>query len=102
MCILTELKIDTRITRRKSFCETSFQAGMDLKEVQKEGKDERTQEDYPTSAKIHSRCRVVFLRSFIFALFLSFFRSIPTLNEVLQKLFANFCSFCGVYKPTSK
>ena len=30
----------------------------------------RMQEDYPTSGKICSRCRVVFLRSFISALFL--------------------------------
>ena len=35
----------------KSLCETSFQVGMDLKKVQKQGRDGRTQEDYPTSAQ---------------------------------------------------
>ena len=38
---------------------------MELKKGQKQGRDERTQEDYWTSAKIHSRCPVVFLLSFI-------------------------------------
>ena len=38
---------------------------------------EDVQEDYLTSAKIHSRCRVVFWRSFISALFLSFFQLHP-------------------------
>ena len=47
---------------------------MDLKKGQKQGRDERMQEDYSTSAKIHSGRRVVFLRSFISALFLSFFQ----------------------------
>ena len=37
-------------------------------------------EDYPTFAKIHSRCRVVSLHSFISALFLYF--SGPPLNEM--------------------
>ena len=51
--------------------------GKELKKVQKQGRDERTQEDYPTSAKIHTRCRVVFLRSLISALFLYFFQLLP-------------------------
>ena len=37
---------------------------MEPKKVQKQARDERTQEDYPTSAKIHTRCRVVFWRLF--------------------------------------
>ena len=49
------------ITREKSFCKTSFQVGMDLEKVQKQGRDERTQEEIPYICKIHSRCRVVFL-----------------------------------------
>ena len=49
----------------------------ELKKVQKQGRDERTQEDYPTSAKIHTRCREVLLRSFISALFLYFFQLLP-------------------------
>ena len=47
---------------------------MELKKVQKQGREERTQEDYPTSAVYFCRCRVVFLRSFISALFLYFFQ----------------------------
>ena len=80
----------------KSFCKTWFEVGMELKKVQKQGRDESTQEDYPTTAKIHIRSRVTFLRSFISALFLYFFNSIPTWNQVLQKLFSpSFCSFFG-------
>ena len=61
---------------------------MDLKKVQKQGRDERTQEGYPTSVKIHSICQVAYLCSFISALFL-YFISGPSLleMEVLQKLF---------------
>ena len=33
-------------TREKSFCKTCFQVGMELKKVQKQGRDEKTQEDY--------------------------------------------------------
>ena len=42
----------------------------------KQVRDERTQEDYQKSAKIRSRCRVVFLHSFISALFHPLFSSI--------------------------
>ena len=67
-------------TRGNSFCKTSLQVGMDLSKVQKQGRDERTQEDYPTFVKIHSKCRVVFLHSFIPALFLYFFQIHPYLK----------------------
>ena len=77
----------TIITREKSSCKTWFQVGMELKKVQKQDRDERTQEDYPTSAKIHTRCRVVFLRSFISALLLNFFRLHPYLQI---KFYRNF------------
>ena len=33
---------------RKSFCKTSFQVGMNPKKVQKQGRNERTRENYPT------------------------------------------------------
>ena len=72
----------------KGFCKTSFQVGMDLKNGQKQGMDERMQEYYPTCAKIHSRCRVAFWRFSFHALFVYFFRSIPTWNKVLQKPFS--------------
>ena len=62
---------------KKVSVKLDFKLGMELKKVQKQGRDERTQEDYPTSAKIHSRCRVVFLRSFISTLFLYFFQLHP-------------------------
>ena len=55
----------SRYTRENSFWKTLFQVGMDLKKVQKQGRDKRIQE-YLTSAKIHSRCRVVFLHSFLY------------------------------------
>ena len=67
-------------TRENSFCTTLFQLGMDLKKGEKQGRDERMQEDYPTSAEIHSRCRVV-LHSFISSLFLSVFSG-PSLTEM--------------------
>ena len=54
---------------------------MELKKVQKQGRDERTQEDYRTSAVYFCRCTVVFLRSFISALFLYFFLA-PSLLEI--------------------
>ena len=43
----------------------------------KQVRDERTQEDYLTIAVYFCRCRVVFLRSFISTLFLSFFQAHP-------------------------
>ena len=58
----------------KGFCITSFNLGMGLKKVQKQGRDERTQEDYP--AVYFFRCKVVvFLRFFITALFLNLFQA---------------------------
>ena len=67
----------TKKLGKKVSVKLDFKLGMELKKVQKQGRDERTQEDYPTSAKIHTRCRVVFLRSFISALFLYFFQLLP-------------------------
>ena len=89
-------------TREKRFLKPSFQLRMDLKKWQKQGRDDRTHEDYATSAKIHSRCSVVFLHSFISALFLSFFRPILNWNEVYKFFFPRFCSFRGFSKPLSK
>ena len=60
---------------------------MELKKVQKQGRDERTQEDYPTSGVYFCRCRVVYLRSFIPALFLYFFSSIPNLKSSFTETF---------------
>ena len=39
------------ITSKKVPAKLHFNQGMDLKKVQKQGRDERNQEDYPTSAK---------------------------------------------------
>ena len=73
---------------RKSFYKTRFQVGMYLKKVQKQGRDEKTQKHYPTFAKIHSRCRVVFLRSFISTSFLYYFQVHP----YSKTFFPTFCS----------
>ena len=54
----------------KSFSKTSFQLSMALKKGQKQGRYERPQEDYATPAVYFCRCQVVFLHSFISALFL--------------------------------
>ena len=76
---------------------------MDLKRGQKQGRDERTQENYLTYAKIHSRWRVVFWRSFICLAFCPFFRPILNRNEVLQKVSSLvFVLFRGFFKPPSK
>ena len=47
---------------------------MDLKKGQKGGRDDRTKEDYPTSAVYFCRCGVIFLCSFISALLLGYFQ----------------------------
>ena len=80
--------MDIRITSiellgKQSFSKTLFRVRVDRAEkVQKLGKDERTQEDYQTSAKICSRCLLVVLHSFIFALLLSFFQLHQSLSEI--------------------
>ena len=61
---------------------------MELKKAQKQGRDERTQEDYPTSAVYFCRCRVVFLRSFISSLFLCFFQLHPYLKSSFTEVFS--------------
>ena len=63
---------------KKSFCTVlDSKLWKELKKVQKQGRDEKTQEDYPKSGVYFCRCRVVFLRSFISALFLYFFQLLP-------------------------
>ena len=88
----------TNFTREKSFSKTSFQVGMDLKNVQKQGRVERTQEDYPASAKITQQMPGSLLRSFISALFLSFFSG-PSLLEMkfCRNIFPSFFSFWGIF-----
>ena len=61
---------------------------MEVKKVQKKGRDERTQEDYPPSAVYFCRCRVVFLHSFISALFLYFFQLHPYLKSSFTETFS--------------
>ena len=70
----------------RSFCNTSFQLRTDLKVGQKQGRDERTPEGYPTFVKMHSKCRVVVLNSSL-PYFSPFFSFILTGNKVLQKPF---------------
>ena len=45
-CLLAKLFIV--LLGEKSFCKTSLQVGMDLKNVKKQGRNEGTQEDYPS------------------------------------------------------
>ena len=54
---------------------------MALNEIQKQGRGEKMQEGYPTIAVYFCRCRVVFLRPFISALFLSLFQGPPLLKR---------------------
>ena len=67
---------------------------MELKKVQKQGRDERTQEDYPTPAKIRSRCRGVFFVLFHLCL-VSVPFSAPSLLKIkfYRNFFPSFCSF---------
>ena len=64
---------------------------MDLENVQKQGRDERTQEEIPYICKIHSRCRVVFLLFSSLPCFCSF-----QVHSYLKWSFAEtfFLSFC--------
>ena len=85
--------------REKRSSKTSFQLGMGLNNGQKQGRDEKRQEVYPAAAEIHNRCRIVFLRSFISALFLSFFQTHPYITETkfYRNFSPSFCSFLGVF-----
>ena len=65
---------------------------MEPKKVQKQGRDERTQEDYPTSGVYFCRYRVAFLHSFISALFLYFFRLHPYLKSSFTETFFPSCT----------
>ena len=60
-----------------------------LKTVENQGRNSKPKKTTRHLLIMHSRCRVVYLCSFISALFLYFFRPIPNWNEVLQKLFPN-------------
>ena len=71
-------------TTGKSFCKTWFQVGIELKKYRNK---DRMQEDCPTSAVYFRRCRVVFLRSFISALFLYFFQLHPNLESSFTENF---------------
>ena len=79
----------------KSFCKGSFQVDVDLKKVQKQGRDERTQEDC-TFAVYFCICRVVFLRSFLSALFLYLFQVHPYLKWRFRKIFLSFNLECQI------
>ena len=60
---------------------------MEPKKVQKQGRDERTQEDYRTSGVHFCRCRVVFLRSIISGLLVYVFRLHPYLKSSFTETF---------------
>ena len=78
-------------TREKSFCKTSFHlriAGAEKR--QKQARDERTQENYRSSAKISQQMSCSLLAFFHLCLVSVLFsaQSILKWNEVLQKLFS--------------
>ena len=54
------LKTPEKEQKPKNYSKASLQLRMTLKKGQKQGRNERTQEDYLTSAQLHSRCRVIF------------------------------------------
>ena len=92
-------------TREKSFCKISFQVGIGLKKVQKQGRGERMQEDYPTSARNMQQMLGSLLAFFNLCLV-----SVPfsgtSLTEMKfdRNLFPSFCFFWGGggFKPPSK
>ena len=86
LCLhLTSAKTAVITTRGKNFLLNFISTRDGPEKVQKQGRDERMKEDYPTSTKIHNRYSVVFLRSIISALFLYIFSG-PSLLEI------KFCS----------
>ena len=86
-------------TKEKKFCKTSYQVGMDPKKYKNKVRDERMQEDYTLHLpKIHSRCRAVFLRSFISCLVSALFSGPSSLEmKFCRNLFFSFCSFLGCF-----
>ena len=90
--------------RVKKFLENFISVRDGPEKVKKQDRDERTQEDYTTSTKIHSRCtrRIVFLCSFISALFLYYLG--PSLTEMGfdRNYFPSFCAFSGFSKPNKR
>ena len=70
-------------TRGKSFFKTSFQLRMELKKEQKPARDERTQEDYLTSAAYMLGSLLVFFNLCL----VSVLFSAPSLTEMGLALF---------------
>ena len=69
---------------KKFFCKIKFKLRIDRAEKRTEGRDEKTQEDYRTSAVYFCRCPVLLLRSFISALFLSLFSALSNGKNTQQ------------------
>ena len=79
-----------------------FQLGVVLKKRQKQGRDERTQEHYPTSAKIHSRCRHSSCTLSSLPCFCPFSGPSLTKMKFYRNLPPQFVFFLGVSKQPSK
>ena len=97
-CALLVLSNSLPNYQTKRFCKTSFQVGLDQKKVQKQDRDERTQENYPTctSAVYFCRCRVVFLRFFVSALFRYIFQVHPYLKwSLAETIFPSTHNYCA-------
>ena len=77
---------------------------MGLKKVHKQGRDERTQEDYPTPAK-NTQQMLGSLFEYFYLCLVSLLFSGPTLTKMKfyrKKLFPSFCSFQRLFKLPSK
>ena len=98
-----ELRYNSHITTIGKRVFTNFISSRDeVEKVQKLDRDERTPEDYPTFAKIHSSSRVVLLHSFPFLP--STYFSGPSVLEMklCGHFIPSFCCYWRVSKPTSK
>ena len=93
-------------TRQKVAIKLDFKLGMELKKYRNKAEMKERKKTTLHLQKIHTRYRVVFLRSFISALFLYFFQLHPYLKSSFTESFIPiFYSFSGggggVSKPTS-
>ena len=87
VCLVLESWFRNPPETKERLCKTSFQLWMGLKNIHKQGRDERMQETALYLLCSFCRCWVVVLRSFIFLLFLYFFPAQPKLKWSSTKTF---------------
>ena len=92
--------MDTIFTRKKFLL--NFLSSRDMPEkIQKQGRDERAREDYPTSARYTADVGYFLLFSSL-PCFCNILQVHPFLKPILAETFSTFCSFVQVSKSTSK